>query len=261
VSRRVETTTAGFRPRFFVPAAAPLAAAGAFELVLNVEDSYHASRVLRLRPGDHCEIVFEQSRQVFQAELTAVGSETRARLLQRLEGREAGPVYRMDVRLIQALARPAAVDVVIERGTEVGASQFVLVVAESSPRQVASSVAGRLERWRRIAREAAKQSKQTAVPGVAWAAQVQQAIRERDTPGTHAFVLQPGSSSSLQEAAIGVANSIDIWVGPESGWSADELAQFAHAGLTPVRLGGGILRTETAGPVAVALVRSALGDW
>jgi 16S rRNA (uracil1498-N3)-methyltransferase len=50
-------------------------------------------------------------------------------------------------------------------------------------------------------------------------------------------------------------------VGPEGGWTAGELDQFTGAGVSTVRLGRSILRTETAGPVAVAVARLALGDW
>jgi 16S rRNA (uracil1498-N3)-methyltransferase len=271
VAGRADTpgaASAGFRPRFFVAVAAPgvVAAshdrkAGSFEVALTPEDSYHASRVLRLRPGDRCEIVFESSREAFQAELTEVGSETRVRLIARLEGGGAGPVYRRSVNLVQALARPAAVDFLIEKGTEVGVSHFVLVVAAGSPRQAPAAVDGRLERWRRIAREAAKQSKQLAVPGITWIASAEHAVRERRTAAAQALVLQAASPMTLQEAAMRTANSIDIWVGPEGGWSPKELALFAEAGFELASLGGSVLRTETAGPVAVALARAVLGDW
>ena len=59
----------------------------------------------------------------------------------------------------------------------------------------------------------------------------------------------------------GGGERVALWVGPEGGWSAAEREQFTAAGIVGVRLGRGVLRTETAGPVGVAVARLVLGDW
>jgi 16S rRNA (uracil1498-N3)-methyltransferase len=249
----------GFSPRFFVDAD-PVAGA---EFALAPEDSYHASRVLRLRQGDECEVVTSSGR-VYAAVVTSAVDPVRVQLDSEMEQNAAGASYRLEVGIVQALARPSAVDLVIEKGTEVGASFFLLVQADGSPRaqgkDLAKDEAGRLTRWRRIAREAAKQSKQTAVPWVGSAATVAAGLERLAEEGIASVVLEPGAAATLPEA-VPVGPRVALWVGPEGGWTLREMEAFESAGSRVARLGKGVLRTETAGPVAVAVTRLALGDW
>ena len=80
-------------------------------------------------------------------------------------------------------------------------------------------------------------------------------------PAAPGWVLTPQAEGSLRQLAErGSAGAADLLVGPESGLSADEVAMAARAGLTPARLGPRVLRTETAGLTAIALLQSVLGD-
>jgi 16S rRNA (uracil1498-N3)-methyltransferase len=262
----------GFRPRFFAPqvdhrsfrgvSVDPEADLCGTELDLGAEDSRHALRVLRLGVGDECEIVTGAA--VYAATVIAAAGPVGVRLITRLEGAAAGASYQIQVGVVQALARPAVMDYVLEKATEVGASFFILAQASGSPRRSGLSGGDRLARWRRITREAAKQSKQIAVPPVEVTSSVEQALRYLSATETLSLVLDPTASVGLQEV-LGPHRSrpacVALWVGPESGWTAGESEQFSAAGLESARLGRSILRTETAGPVAVAVARLALGDW
>jgi 16S rRNA (uracil1498-N3)-methyltransferase len=252
-------TGAGFRPRFF----AERVEAGAREISLDAEDSHHVTTVLRLRPGDECEVVLLPTGEVHVGEVLAVGSPVRVGLGVRLEGDAGGARYSRAVWLVQALAKPAAMDYVIAKGAETGASRFLLVQGAGSPRMPEGSIASRMARWRRIAREAAKQSKQVAVPGVVLAGSPDAAIADLRSAGATSLVLQPGAARALDEVVAGIVARpvVALWVGPEGGWSPQEVRHFQSAGLELARLGRSVLRTETAGPVAVALVRLGLGDW
>jgi 16S rRNA U1498 N3-methylase RsmE len=124
----------GFRPRFFAAqvedcsfcedSADPEADLSGSELDLDAEDSRHALRVLRLGVGDECEIVTGAA--VYAATVIAAAGPVRVRLIARLEGAAAGASYQIQVGVVQALARPAVMDYVLEKGTEVGASFFIL---------------------------------------------------------------------------------------------------------------------------------------
>ncbi len=264
----------GLRPRFFLPAddARATDRGAAFaerdltgaELELGPEDAHHARAVLRLQPGDQCDVVVGAA--VYAAAVSAVGDSVTVRLRARLDESAAGASYRLEVGLVQALARPAVMDYVFEKGTEVGASFFILATAAGSPKWALASLQGRLDRWARIAREAAKQSKHVAVPRIDFAGSVQQALEHVASIGALSLVLQPGAASGL-EAALGdrqaslAASPLALWVGPEGGWTGEESELFVQAGLTAARLGRAVLRTETAGPVAVAAARLVVGDW
>jgi 16S rRNA (uracil1498-N3)-methyltransferase len=253
----------GFSPRFFLDSE-PV---GGSELELDAEDSHHASRVLRLRQGDGCEVVTASGR-VYSAVVTSTAEPVRVRLEAEVEPTAAGASYRVDVGIVQALARPSATDLVIEKGTEVGGSFFLLVRADGSPgargKDPAKDEVGRLTRWQRIAREAAKQSKHTSVPWVGVAASVAAGLGRLAIEGIASVVLEPSAQAVLSDVVLAFPSSqarMALWVGPESGWTAREMEAFAAAGIPVARLGRGVLRTETAGLVAVAVTRLALGDW
>jgi 16S rRNA (uracil1498-N3)-methyltransferase len=270
-----EPSHPGFRARFFVQSQP----SPGTDLALSAEDSHHAARVLRLRVGDRCEVVALSGR-AYEAVVAAIADSVRVTVGGELDMAEAGASYRIEVGIVQALARPSAVDLTVEKGTEVGASFFLLVQAHGSPRAEGKDLAGKLTRWRRIALEAAKQSKQTAVPRIEQVASVWEGLKQASEDGWASVVLEPGASATLAEIVptlIGgeepagsgerlvepraESAKIALWIGPEGGWTPEELEAFATAGARAARLGRSVLRTETAGPVAVAVTRLALEDW
>lgn len=244
-------------------------------MALGAEDSRHAHKVLRVREGDRCEVV-TPSGHVYAAIVSVATDPVHVRPAARLEGAAAGAVYRSQVGVVQALARPSVIDYVIEKGTEVGAGFFLLVPTAGSARLPEEASADRLVRWRRIAREAAKQSKQTAVPWVDIAESVGDGLDRTTGSGAMTVILEPEALSDLRHVlraalaqqevsgggpASGLPSCVSLWVGPEGGWTEAELEVFLARGATTARLGQGVLRTETAGPVAVAVARLELGDW
>lgn len=280
----------GFRPRFFVPEVdtatradrndvryAETGLCGA-EVVLDAEDSHHATRVLRLKPGDECEVVVGSGGggrtdsvsggvAVYAATVCGSVDPMRVRLTARLESGHAGATYTKEVGLFQALGRATAMEYALEKGTEVGASFFVFLKAAGSPKGSESPSAERLARWRRIVREAAKQSKQTAIPSVEVVDSLDVAVEESLGAGISTCFLEPRAPECLDRVvarhardSTGVSRIV-LWIGPEGGWAPEESGRLLAAGIQAARLGRSVLRTETAGPVAVAVARLALGDW
>lgn len=288
------------RPRFFLPSEAldPAALAGdgpsGLELPVLAEDAYHARTVLRARVGEACEVVLEPHGLLAGATFSRVGKVVAVRL---------GPLVpypggtRIHLTLVQALPAARKMDLVMEKGTEVGVDAFVVVPAEGSPPVPAERLRDRLERWRRVAREAARQSRQLAVPTVRAAGNLEQVqallggggrLEDVVGAGQGQAVLEPAAGQGLQSWLEGrrrllaglvaafpdglpaalhpylppePAQRLVVWVGPEGGWSAGERECFAASGLPLVTLGRRVLRTETAGAVAAAVVRFCLGDW
>jgi 16S rRNA (uracil1498-N3)-methyltransferase len=259
----------GFNPRFFAPSGAAGAPPGIGSvLTLDAEDSHHALRVLRLRPGDECEMVVGDA--VYAATVVGADRAVSVELGPRLEGAAAGASYRFPVALVQAVARPAAVDWSIEKSTEAGVSLILLVQAAGSPRSSARDSSGRPARWDRIAREAAKQSKQPAIPAVELHRSFAASLDHLRSIALRSVLLDPGAEQTLYDllrSRSGASGSragesgVALWVGPEGGWTDAERESLLSVGMTAARLGRGVLRTETAGPVAVAVARLALGDW
>ena len=119
VGRLASRNRSGFCPRFFVdqdppwPEESGKEAASVTEVVLEGEDSRHALKVLRMRAGDRCEVVTPSGR-VFTATVSAATDPVRVEAVALLEGAAAGAVYRMQVGIAQALARPSVMDFAIE---------------------------------------------------------------------------------------------------------------------------------------------------
>ncbi len=282
----------GFRPRFFLeqPRVGGERLCPDSVVTLSEVDSRHARSVLRLSVGSACEVVAEDQGRVFVARVEAVSDRVAVRLDEEL-GRERA-LY--EVLLAQSAPSPPKLDLVVKKGTEVGVDGFVFFPGDASTHVTFEKLNARLPRWERIAREAAKQSRRPRIPPVTVVAGVHEALSSlaglrpasvggagvRES-GRH-IVLDPGAVTSLREALLApdgraggegtapsqcshgadaVSKRIVLWVGPESGWSESEVLDFLDLGFPVVRLGRGVLRSETAGPVAAAVVRFALGDW
>ncbi len=265
------------RPRFFIdePFGTPLGTdpqpSPGLVVVLSAVDAHHARTVLRARTGDIVELVFPASRVVTEGVVEAVDPEVTARVTRV----EVGSMpARLEILLVQGLCQPRKIDEIIEKGTEVGVDSFLTFPATGSPDVPVGRIEARLERWRSIAREAAKQSKQLASPPVRVAGDLASALRLLEAEGWGSIVLDTRASkhlSAVLEEGVVVPPwgcepteppaRLALWVGPEGGWTEDEVNALAQAGARPAHLGRRVLRTETAGPVAGALTRGFLSDW
>jgi len=238
---------------------------------LPLADAHHARTVLRARVGDMVELVFPASRVVTEGVVEAVDPVVTVRVT----AVESGSMpARLEIMLVQGLCQPRKIDEIVEKGTEVGVDSFLIVPATASPDIPVKRIEARLERWCAIAREAAKQSKQRAVPQVRVAERLHLALRLLQVEGWASIVLDTGAPEYLKvvlEGDVELSHGgrehgtpparVALWVGPEGGWSDDEVKMLAQGGVRPAHLGRRVLRTETAGPVAGALTRGFLSDW
>lgn len=262
--------------RFFVP---PEAVQGD-RAVFTGDQLHQLTRVLRLGPGDGVIV------------LTGDGYESEV-LLESVDRQEAvGRVLsrspnaaepRLDVVLVQGLPKGDKMDLIVQKGTELGVTRFWPVRTERAVVQLdASRAAQRQTRWQAIAREAAEQSRRGRIPAISPVGSLADALTEAgraaaERPG-QVLALFPweevatsgdedgaspageGLVDALQGADPAKVDQVWLFIGPEGGFSRDEAALAHRAGLRPVSLGPRILRTETAGLAAVTMVLFALGD-
>ena len=227
-------------------------------LTLIGDEHHHLSRVLRLRPGQAVRVFDGRGRE---AEATLLGVERRESVL-RIGTQVDDPVESpLPTLLLQSFAAGDRVDLALRRATELGVSRVVVLEAERSASTGRRPGDKRLGHWRRIAAEAARQSGRRVVPEV----HLIGASEPWPAPpgeGGKGLVLDPGAGESLadllmREAAPG---GVALAVGPEGGWSEGDGDRARAAGYWPVRLGPRILRTEAAGPAALAMVQASWGD-
>lgn len=230
--------------RFFAPAGA----IDGGRITLRDREAHHLAVVLRLRPGAQV-IVVDGSGREHVVRLTAVDPhEVRGEVVETRPG-VAVPI---DLILVQGVPKGAKMDDVIRMGTELGVRAFMPVLTK---RTVAEG-RGRAGRWRRIAVEAAKQSRRADVPEVADPTPFPAAL-DRLSEADLVLLLWEGEhtrtlAQALREAAA--PRRVALLVGPEGGFEEAEVAQAVGRGAVPVSLGPLILRTETAGMAAVAMV-------
>lgn len=162
--------------------------------------------------------------------------------------------------VVQALPKGDRAELAVELMTELGVDEVVPWAASRSVVQwPPDRVAKPLERWRRTAREAAKQSRRPRLPVITDLASTEDVTARIGSAS--ALVLHERAELPLARAALPVTGELLIVVGPEGGISDEELAAFAGAGAQPVRLGDPVLRTSTAGTAALAALSLRLGRW
>ena len=147
----------------------------------------------------------------------------------------------------------------IEKCTELGASRIIPVIARRTEAHLAAAAAKRVERWQRIARQAAEQSRQVSTP------EITAPITLKDASalpgGTRIVLSESEDQTTLKEALQSHVSGGDVVLafGPEGGWTEAELEMFRHAGWSSASLGNAILRAETAAIAATAIVAAELG--
>lgn len=218
-------------------------------------DAHHIAHVLRLRPGDRIEVI-DSSARAFEAEIVD-GRGVGVRLL-----RESAPAQERSLRIDVAQAMPKAqkMDYVVEKATELGADAILPFVSERTI--VRSAGAARLERWRRIARGAAKQSGRRGVPGVTVPLQFEELLARFRAYDLALFAWESADSQPLRlrlRELLAGATSVLVVIGPEGGFSHAEADAARASGAELVSLGRNILRTETAALVLLAILNYETG--
>ena len=216
------------------------------------EHADHLVRVLRARVGQDFDIATGEA--VRRGRIVSLSD-------QRVEfalGEEIFVTGTVEITLLLAIYKFDRMEWAIEKCTELGVERIIPVISRRTDSHLAAASAKRAERWRRIARQAAEQSRRATPPEISEPLKFADAL---NVPAALRIVLAESEDQTLlrdivkPEAASG---GIALAVGPEGGWTEDELQLFQQAGWTSASLGNTILRAETAAIAATAVVASAL---
>ncbi len=226
-------------------------------------DAHHLLKVLRMVVGDRFTVVDGRGAER-EATVVEVGADTLTARLGAPSQSRSEP--RAKLALYHGLPRASRYEVALRMCTELGVACFVPVLSARSVVRLGPQAAERkLERWRRIVREAARQCGRPAIPEVRAAMAWEQALerfRSSGAPGImpSAGLAGSGAPSLGQVAAELTAERLALFIGPESGFDLSEEAAAQEAGVTLVSMGPHILRTETAAVVAAAICLDRLGE-
>jgi 16S rRNA (uracil1498-N3)-methyltransferase len=162
-----------------------------------------------------------------------------------------------DITLALAIFKFDRMEWAIEKCTEIGVTRIIPVIARRTDSHLAVAAPKRRERWQRLARQAAEQSRRPTPPEIATP------IKLKDLDSAHAsackvVLAESETNTNLRDALASHPSVLTLAIGPEGGWTADELQWFRDSGWAAASLGDTILRAETAAIVATALALDAL---
>lgn len=220
------------------------------------EQAAHLARVLRAQVGQEFDIVAGHAVRRGVVEKVSTDA-VEFSLHEEVEPGESLPLI---VGL--SIVRFERMEWAIEKLTELGVARIIPLTAQRSEKHLVQAATKRCERWRKISRESAQQSRRSQVPEISNPMPVKDCIAESGNALRYLFSEQERSRSlweSLMTTDRNTIPSMEIYaaIGPEGGWTSSELLSFAESGWQSVTLGKNILRTETA---AIAMA-SLVGAW
>ncbi|MBB1059212.1 16S rRNA (uracil(1498)-N(3))-methyltransferase [Marilutibacter spongiae] len=239
-----------------VHVALPLVAGQALDLPEG--PAGHLARVLRLGVGDTC-IVFNGDGHDHPARLVEVGK--RHVRVEIGEGVHVDKESPLPVVLLQSVARGEKMDLVLQKATELGVDAVHPAWSQRSEVRLEGARADkRLAHWRSVVVSACEQSGRARVPAVEAPLPLPLALAALP-PTPLRLTLDPDGTHALGQLEVGPGQPVVVAIGPEGGWSPQDLEQLRAAGFTGMRLGPRVLRTETAGLAVLSALQARFGDF
>jgi 16S rRNA (uracil1498-N3)-methyltransferase len=237
---------------------------------LTGEQAAHLARVLRAQSGQIYDIVANGF--LHRAEITSVSdSEVAFTLHEELEADAALPIH-----LLLAVFKFDHFEWAVEKATELGVARITPILARRTEKHLTLAAPKRAERWRRIALESSKQSRRTDIPAIAdptplaaalagdtaplriLLSETEQTVTLAGALSTHASLTSQLHHDGFDVNHQPTSFRMDLAIGPEGGWTPEEMSLFTRHNWTHVTLGPRILRAETAAIAAIAIASSAI---
>lgn len=218
------------------------------------EDFHHMTRVLRLRAGDRVIACDGSGRDALVQIVSITSDHVVAQIVHELaHPRELS----LRITLAQGLAKGEKMDVIVQKATELGAhaivpftsTRTIVKLDDKKERQ-------RLARWHKIAKEAAEQAHGSRIPHIGEVVSFSQLVASGSTYDMRLLAYENEQQYPISAAMdeLSATSTVLLVIGPEGGFSEDEVQLAVQHGFTPVSLGRRILRTETASIAALAIL-------
>ncbi|MBA2352648.1 MAG: 16S rRNA (uracil(1498)-N(3))-methyltransferase [Burkholderiales bacterium] len=235
------------------------------DIRLPVAAAHHALKVLRVRTGDRL-VLFNGRGGEFTALVTHCGKD--AVVVGDLEFHPVERESPLAITLAQAVLNAEKMDWVVQKAVELGTARIrPLTTLRSVVRLDAGRAAKRAQHWRNIVVASCEQCGRNRIPEIGavialpdWLGQLKDEAEQGAVEAELRLILSPDAPASLRKLPA-PNRKLTVLIGPEGGFTDDEVRATATAGFVPVALGPRILRTETAGPAALAAMQALYGDW
>jgi len=223
------------------------------QVTLTSAATHHLAKVLRL-PAGAAFTLFDGSGYEWPATLT----DPRGGLVQAGKGSTRQTDSPMPLTLVQGISRGERMDWTIQKAVELGVARLSPVfTARTTVKLDAARMDKRMQHWHTIIVSASEQSGRTTLPQLDQPVPLDTWLRARVIP---TLVLDPRGKIGIREVFLERPGQVAVIIGPEGGLDDAELESAVQCGCTPVRMGPRILRTETAGIVALSALQTLFGD-
>lgn len=227
---------------------------------LRGDDAAHLGRVLRAEPGQLYEL--SDGKKVWLGQIQHIAKSSRNggtiefSLVEPIE--QKAPALK--VELLISVIKFDRFEWCLEKATELGVTEIIPLAASRCEKKLISAAEKRAERWEKILRESAQQSRQLKPPRLGALTPSEKAFVNSHA-GCQFLFSERQDARPLRSVQMGcLSKSISVAIGPEGGWTEQEIGSARKAGFFETSLGEGILRTETAVISAISILRYALGE-
>ena len=219
------------------------------KFILSSDDSYHIKKVMRMNLRDKIEIVCNE--KLYVCEIENLDNLVCASVIE-----EKFDYNEMDVKVIicQSLVNEQKMDLILQKGTELGAYEFYPYKAVNSVIKENNKSEKKIVRWQKIVKEASEQSKRNIIPKVNKPIGINELIKIPASLKLICTVNEVTKSIKRELQEHKNYDTIIIVVGPEGGFTKQEEAKFIENGFIPISLGKRVLRTETASLAVLSMI-------
>lgn len=250
IKSRIKVSESGEKMRFFEEAQR----LKADKIVIDGENGRHISRSLRMHVGEEVELC-DGDGEVLLCEIESIDGDM---VTVAVKSRETDKSEsKTKITLYQCLPKSDKLEVIVQKATELGVFKIVPTISERCIAKIDGKAEKKLARLKKIALEAAKQSRRGIVPEIGEPIKLSKALEQAS--GTKLFLYE-GGGKALKVLLDKADDEIAVFVGPEGGFSENEVELAKKSGAEIVGLGRRILRTETAPIAAVAIIMYEKGE-
>jgi 16S rRNA (uracil1498-N3)-methyltransferase len=224
-------------------------------LEMPAQTASHLAKVLRVRNGDELVLFNGDGHESRGSVETVRGSRVSVLVGNAVVAERESPC---SLTLVQCVPRGDRMDFIVQKATELGVARIVPVLSQRSVvRLDAAQAESKTAHWRAVAVSACEQCGRNRLPAIEPAVPLLTYLGNSSTASIR-LVLEPESSAAAVPKDVG--SGVDVAIGPEGGFAAEELEAFRIAGFTRLQLGPRILRTETAAIAALTWLQTHFGD-
>lgn len=237
--------------RIYYPIAMPINK----ECIIENDKAHYLRNVLRITVGRKIRLFNHQCQEVL-AQITSVNKKNIT--IQIVKKIEPFSQSKLNISLIQSLSKGERMDYTIQKATELGVTTIQPITSEFCEVKLNDKrLDKKLKHWNNIAISACEQSFRVDIPTI----NKPITIADYSANSNIGLLLEPEEKLTIQQVAKNNWKELDIAIGPEGGWSQKDLELLKSSGLTGIKFGQRILRTETMAPAVMAAIHSLWGDF